>query len=85
MTIVDIDGFFWRAEIYPKNKIDLSRPENPRRHLEGVEILEEIFILYQKKYQKKYFFLYIRRNNNIFAPNKYLSLEESPMRHKHTS
>ena len=50
MTIVDIDGFFWRAEIYPKNKIDLSRPENPRRHLEGVEILEEIFILYQKKF-----------------------------------
>ena len=38
-TIVDIDGFFWRVEIYPKNKIDLSLGENPRRHLEGVEIL----------------------------------------------
>ena len=37
------------------------------------EILEEIICLY------------IRRNNNIFTPNKYLSLEESPMRHKHTS
>ena len=57
MTIVDIDGFFWRAEIYPKNKIDLSRPENPRRHLEGVEILEEIFI--RRNIRRNYLFVYI--------------------------